>query len=155
MGLLSYLRGDDLGVDVSESRSLSRTDVPPTMLPYSRRALLDVDTANALRVADAYACVRLLADSVASLPLKVYRRTPTGRVPAGDGSRAVQLLDRPSPGSTSADLMPQVMVHLNVHGNCFIGKFRSEGEIVQLGCLAWILHLGERPGCCRGAVSSG
>ena len=27
------------------------------------------------------------------------------------------------------------MVHLNVHGNAYVGKFRSEGEIVQLGLL--------------------
>lgn len=138
MGLLSYLRGDDLRDDSTartEDRALTRGNVPPAMLPYSRRALLDVSTANALRVADAYACVRVLADSVASLPLKVYRRTTTGRVPAGADSRAVQLLERPSPGSTSTDLISQVMVHLNVHGNAFIGKFRAEGEIVQLGCL--------------------
>ena len=45
----------------------------------------------------------------------------------------MQLLERPSPGSTSADLISQVIVHLNVHGNAYVGKFRSEGEIVQLG----------------------
>jgi hypothetical protein len=38
-------------------------------------------------------------------------------VPAGADSRAVQLLERPSPGSTSADLVSQIMVHLNIHGN--------------------------------------
>jgi HK97 family phage portal protein len=138
MGLRSFLRGTDI-IESSngkpEDRALTRGNIPPSMLPYSRSALLNVNTANALRVADAYACVRVLADSVASLPLKVYRRTPTGRVPARSDSRAVQLLERPSPGSTSADLISQVMVHLNVHGNAYIGKFRAEGEIVQLGCL--------------------
>ena len=84
MGLLSYLRGADLLEEQPEERALTRGSLPPAMLPYSRAALLDVNTANALRVADAYACVRVLADSVASLPLKVYRRTPQGRVPAGD-----------------------------------------------------------------------
>ena len=59
-------------------------------------------TANALRVSDAYACVRVLADSISSLPLHVYRRTTAGRLPAGDASRAVQLLNRPAPGSTRA-----------------------------------------------------
>jgi hypothetical protein len=38
----------------------------------------------------------VLADRISTLPLKVYRRTPQGRVPAGDSSRAVQLLSRPS-----------------------------------------------------------
>jgi HK97 family phage portal protein len=137
VGIRSFLRGDDIlsSNGKHEDRALTRGNVPPSMLPYSRSALLDVSTANALRVADAFACVRVLADSVASLPLKVYRRTATGRVPAGSDSRAVQLFERPSPGSTSADLISQVMVHLNIHGNCYLGKFRAEGEIVQLGCL--------------------
>jgi HK97 family phage portal protein len=134
-GLLAYLRGKDNLNGTDERRTLDTGTVPAEMLPYSRTALLDVNTSNALRVADAYACVRVLADSVASLPLKVYRRTPSGRVPAGESSRAVQLLERPAPGSTSADLISQVMVHLNVHGNAFVGKFRADGEIVQLGLL--------------------
>src|SRR3954453_8461352 len=104
--------------------------------PYTGwSAPLDVTTCNALRVSDAYACVRVLADSVSSLPLHVFRRTAAGRVPAGESSRAVQLLRRPSPGSTGVDLISQVMVHLNVHGDCFIGKYRSDGEIVQLACI--------------------
>ena len=47
----------------------------------------------------------------------------------------MQLLDRPAPGSTSADLFCQIMVSLNITGNSFIGKFRSDGQIVQLGVL--------------------
>ncbi len=64
----------------------------------------------------------MLADSVSSLPLHVYRRTPQGRVRAGENARTVQLLQRPSPGSTGVDLISQVMVHLNVHGDAFIGS---------------------------------
>jgi hypothetical protein len=58
MGLFRYLRGDDSSNGNGESRALTRENVPAAMLPYSRRALLDVSEANALRVADAYACVR-------------------------------------------------------------------------------------------------
>ena len=119
----------------NEDRALTRENVPASMLPYSRAALLDVNTTNALRVADAYACVRLLADSISSLPLHVYRRTETGRVPAGENSRAAQLLTRPSPGSTGVDLVSQIVVHLNVHGDAFIGKYVADGEIVQLACI--------------------
>jgi HK97 family phage portal protein len=138
MGLFAYLRGDDLrNGDGHESRTLTPGKVEPGwgLLPYSRTSLLDVSESTALRVADAYACVRVLADGVSSLPPKIYRRTPAGRVPAGDDQRLVQLLRQPSPGSTSADLFSQVMVHLNVNGDAFIGKFRSEGSIVSLGLL--------------------
>jgi HK97 family phage portal protein len=137
VGLLSFLRGDAL-LEQTESRALPRPDNEVAHLdnlPSPRSSLLNVTTGNALAVADAYACVRVLADAVASLPPKVYRRTPAGRVPAGDDQRLVQLLRQPSPGSTSADLFSQAMCHLNVHGEAFIGKYRAEGAIVQLALL--------------------
>jgi hypothetical protein len=43
----------------------------------------------------------------------------------------VQLLNRPAPGSTGVDLISQVMVHLAVNGDCFIGKYRADSEIVR------------------------
>ena len=120
----------------TEDRALSAPDVAPSPLLYTGADQpLDVSTYNALRVADAYACVRVLADTVASLPLHAYRRTDQGRVRAGDDARIVRLLNRPSPGSTVCDLLSQIVVSLNVEGNAFIGKYRSEGEIVQLGLL--------------------
>jgi HK97 family phage portal protein len=120
----------------TEDRTLSPPDTRPGLLPWSTSAPLDVTESNWSRVSDAWACVRLLADSVSSLPPKVFRKTPAGRVEAGPDSRLVALLQSPSPGSTSADLFSQVMTHLCTNGNCFIGKFRGgDGAIVQLGCL--------------------
>jgi HK97 family phage portal protein len=135
MGLRSYLRGDDL-LDGGEERTLTQQTVPSALLPYSGVAPLNVTTSNALAVSDAYAAVRTLADSISSLPLHAYRRTDAGRVPAGPDSRSVQLLARPSPGSTGVDLISQIVVHLNVYGDAFLGKYRgADGEIVQLGLL--------------------
>jgi hypothetical protein len=62
-----------------EDRALPAPDVTPGLQPYWSAAPLDVTTSNVLRVSDAYAAVRCLADSVASLPLHVYRRTEAGR----------------------------------------------------------------------------
>jgi HK97 family phage portal protein len=119
----------------TEDRALPAQTVQSPLLPFSQSAPLDVTTSNALRVSDAYACVRVLADSISSLPLHAYRRTPAGRVPVGPDGRAAALLQRPSPGSTSVDLISQVLVHLNVHGDCFIGKYRADNEIVHLACI--------------------
>ncbi len=118
-----------------EDRALPALDVQPAY-PSLTATPLNVTTSNALRVSDAYACVRVLADSISSLPLHVYRRTPAGRIPAGENARAVQLLNRPSPGSTGVDLISQILVHLNVHGEAFCGKYRSDGEIVQLALIS-------------------
>lgn len=110
------------------------------MLPYGRHHhgrhdTLDANPHNALRIADAYACVRVLSDSVASLPPRIYRKTGAGRVPVGDDQRLAALLKSPAPGSTHADLFGTLMSHLQTHGNAYVGKYRSDGEIVSLGCL--------------------
>jgi HK97 family phage portal protein len=123
--------------EIEEDRALTVQDVPTVMVNgrYGRHEPLDATPHNALRIADAYACVRVLSDSVASLPPNVYRKTPAGRVPVGEDQRLVALLKRPSPGSTHADLFGTAMAHLQTHGNAFIGKYRSEGQIISLGCL--------------------
>jgi hypothetical protein len=119
----------------AEDRALTAPDVEPMWSYTGTSAPLDVNTGNALRVSDAYACIRLLADSVSSLALKAYRRLPEGRVPAGDNARITQLLQRPSPGSTMVDLLSQMMVHANLYGESFVGLYRADGEIVQLGLI--------------------
>jgi HK97 family phage portal protein len=119
-----------------EDRALPAADVQPAFPTLTTTAPLNVTTANALRVSDAYACVRVLADSISSLPLHVYRKTPQGRQPAGDNARAVQLLNKPSPGSTGVDLVSQILVHLNVYGEAFVGKYRADNEIVQLALIS-------------------
>ncbi len=120
-----------------EDRTLTAPARPDGLLtPFmATRAPLNVTTSNVLAVSDAYACVRLLADSISSLPLHVYRKTAAGRVRAGSDQRAVQLLNRPSPGSTGVDLISQVVTHLNVFGECFVAKYRSDQTIVQLGLI--------------------
>lgn len=137
--IADYIYGRDLEPNGAESRTLSpgsaREGISTALYPISSTALPNVTEAAALRIADVYAACRVLADGVASLPPRVYRDTPGGRVPAGEDQRLVALLRRPSPGSTSADLFSTAMVHLLTNGNAFIGKYRAEGSIVQLACL--------------------
>src|SRR5918911_1008488 len=108
MGLLSYLRGDDIlnsSNGNGESRTLTAGKVPAAMLGSGFRPLYtdppaeryqDVGPESALRVHEAWSCVRALADAASALPLKVYRRQPDGsRAPAGDETTAVRLLRRP------------------------------------------------------------
>src|SRR5215218_4641507 len=83
-----------------EERTLAAPDVQPTFTGWSSAAPTNITTSNVLRCSDAWACVSLLANSIATLPLHAYRKTDRGRVPAGPDGRAVQLLQRPSPGST-------------------------------------------------------
>ena len=132
---IGHLESARAGTRAPEDRNLAPPANDPMLPLVSGAPIIDVSTANMLRVADAYACVRVLSDSVASLPLHPYRRTDRGRVPAGPDARISQLLARPSPGSTVCDLLSQLMVHLNTYGEAFVGKYRSQDEIVQLGLI--------------------
>ncbi len=118
--LHSYLAGRDLlSENGPEARTLQRGIVPQALLPMTRTSLPGISEQTALRIADIFAAVKVLADGLSSLPLDVYRQTPRGRVPAGEDQRLVQLLRRPAPGTTSADLVSQIVVDLCVNGNAF------------------------------------
>src|SRR5215211_5984577 len=84
----------------------------------------------ALRVSDVFACVRVLADSAASVPLHAYRRTEEGRARVL-GGRLPALLERPAPATTQANLIGTLMAHLVAHGNAFLGKFRDAGGRIE------------------------
>lgn len=90
---------------------------------------------NALRIVDVLACVRVLAETASTLPLKAYRRRGQDRAPVTSG-RLASLLERPSPGNTQANLIAQLVGSLALRGNAYLGKFRNrEGEVAQIALL--------------------
>lgn len=112
-----------------EDRALTRETVPEVFFPTSP-AGPPVTPRNALAIADAYACCRVLADSAASLPLHVYRRGPDGgreraQTPTADRLR------RPAPTVTQASFIGHLMLTLALHGNAFVGVFRDAAGAVQ------------------------
>lgn len=118
-----------------EERALTRATVPPSLLPLSTAGESRITPANALAVADCFACVRVLSESAASLPLIPYRRVGDGRE-RWDGPLA-DLLDRPAPATTQANLVGQLVAHLCLWGNSFIGKFRdASGRVAQIALLS-------------------
>jgi HK97 family phage portal protein len=144
MGLLRYLRGDDVLEDSTQSpqhgeaRSLPRPDneLPLAGLPtiVSGSTYWKLAPVEALAIADVWAAVRVLSDAVSSLPLHVYRKTDTGRERVTSG-KLVDLLERPSPGVTEADLTSTLMCHVLVWGAGFLAKYRQAGEVAQLGLI--------------------
>lgn len=102
-------------------------------MPSAFAAPGEVSPTNALSIADAYACVRALADAAASLPLVVYRRTEAGRI-RQDG-RTAELIARPAPATTTSNLIGQMVAHLNLWGNAYLALYRAEDRIEQLGLI--------------------
>ncbi len=119
--------------DDAEERALTRQSLPPSMLATSAGAPA-ITPQGALSIADAYACVRALADAAASLPLIAYWRTGQGRERLN--GRTPDLLAHPAPATTQSGLVGQMVAHLNLYGNAYVGKFRSAaGQIDQLALL--------------------
>lgn len=84
----------------------------------------------AIRHGDVYACVRVLADAAGSLPLIVYRRTAEGRT-REPSHPVARLLANPAPGLlTRGLLVATIITHLNLYGNAFLLKRRSQGQLV-------------------------
>src|SRR5205823_2714674 len=48
--------------------------------------------------------------------------------------RNADLLERPAPATTQANLVGQMVAHLNLYGDCFLAKYRAtDGRVEQLG----------------------
>jgi HK97 family phage portal protein len=119
-----HLERRSIQPDPGESREL------PLWGAYSDYCIAPLQ---ALAIADVWAAVRVLADAASSLPLHVYRKRATsGSREHVVSGKLVDLLDRPGPGRSQADLVSTVMVHLLLHGSGYIAKYGQGGEIVEL-----------------------
>jgi HK97 family phage portal protein len=86
-----------------------------------------VDEKSAMQIATVYACVRLLAESVAQLPLHLYRYTDsgTGKEMALDHPLYSIIHRQPNPEMTSFTWRETMMVHLLLYGNAYCQIIRD------------------------------
>lgn len=97
---------------------------------------VDVSESNAMKLTAVYACVRILSEEIASLPLIVYkRRKGAGRDRAKDHPAYHVLHDSPNPEMTSIIYRETGQSHCCLWGNSysFINRFRTgEFELYPL-----------------------
>jgi HK97 family phage portal protein len=119
-----------------EDRNLSRDSLPEVMIGAPTISGLPMGERTALRLVDVLACVRLLSETASTLPLVAYRRlADEGRQRLTSG-RLVDLLTRPAPAVTQANLIGAMVAALATSGNVFVGKFRdADGQVAQIGVL--------------------
>ncbi|MTI95188.1 MAG: phage portal protein [Firmicutes bacterium] len=102
---------------------------------------------NALKEATVYACIKILSESVAKLPCKIFEETSQG-IKKRPGHPLYPLLkNRPNPYMTAIDMFRAAEAQRNLHGNAYIvpevvrsgpdkGKFRHlwpvDAENVQI-----------------------
>ena len=86
----------------------------------------EVDRISAMGISATWAAVRLLADSVASLPLFLYRRTDRGKEKATENPLYTLLWRRPNPEQTSFAFREVVQHHILLRGNGY-AKIEANG----------------------------
>jgi HK97 family phage portal protein len=95
-----------------------------------------IDNNTALQIITVYSCVRLIAETVASLPLKLYKRLPKGRDEAVDNPLYDLLAVAPNPEMGAVPFWETVVGGLALTGNSYVYVQKVNGIIVAL----WPLH---------------
>lgn len=87
-----------------------------------------------LQCSAVYAAVRVLAESVASLPCLVYRRLPEGGKERAPGHNLYRLLhDKPNSWQTSFEFWEMIVTHLCLRGNAYVYKAKNGmGQVREL-----------------------
>ncbi len=92
-----------------------------------------VNERSSMQTTVVYACVRIIAETVASLPLHTYRYIGEGKEKVYDHPLYKILHDEPNPEMTSFTLREAMMTHLLLWGNAYCQIIRNgKGDILGL-----------------------
>jgi len=92
-----------------------------------------VNERTAIQTSAVYACVRILAETIASLPLHTYKYTENGKEKATEHSLYNILHDEPNPEMTSFVFRETLMGHLLLWGNAYSQIIRDgRGKVIAL-----------------------
>ena len=119
------------------SKLFKARDKPQNLLPGSSYSFFfgpttsgkQVNEYTAMQTTAVYACVRILSEALASLPLHLYRYTEKGKERVYDHPLARLLHDEPNPEMTSFVFRETLMSHLLIWGNAYAQIIRDWGSI--------------------------
>lgn len=93
-----------------------------------------VNERSAMQMSAVYACVRVLSEAIASMPLHFYRCNDTGGTEKATDHPLYRLLhDEPNPEMSAYSYRETSMIHLLLYGNAFSQVIRNRrGEITAI-----------------------
>lgn len=92
-----------------------------------------VNEKTAMQTTAVYACVRILAETIASLPLQTYKYTDRGKEKATDHLLYNLLYNEPNPEMTSFVFRETLMGHLLLWGNAYAQIIRDgRGKVIAI-----------------------
>lgn len=88
---------------------------------------------SAIQLSTVWACVRLISETISTLPLRIYRKLPDGsREPAKDHPLYNLLCRRPNKEMTPSRFILMIVASTLLQGNAYIEKKRIAGRVVAL-----------------------
>lgn len=99
---------------------------------YATASPVEVTEDSAMQLSAVWACVRLLSETVASLPVNVYRKTPKGRELATDHWLSLLMARKPNRYQTKVEFFETLMLNLALHGNAYAKITKVGGQIRSL-----------------------
>lgn len=99
---------------------------------HAEEAATPVSFETAMQLSAVWACVKLLSETVASMPLEVYRLTPSGRVPAPRHWLTQLLGGKVNRYQTRVEFLETVVLNLVTHGNAYCLIQRVGDQVVGL-----------------------
>ncbi|MEA5067815.1 MAG: phage portal protein, partial [Christensenellaceae bacterium] len=114
-----------LGLFRSRDKPQNAVSAAPAFYFGSSGAGKSVTARSAIQVSAVYACVRVIAETVASLPLHVYENTDSGSVKALRHPLYRLLHDEPNGEMTSFVMREVMLSHLLLWGNSYSQIIRS------------------------------
>lgn len=115
-------------------KAVTVADLPAEILALgASKSGQSVTVANALKVATVFACVRVIAEGVAQVPLKLFREDGRNRVPAKDHTLYDLLHRKPNDIATSFGFRETLVIHAALTGKGFAFISRGTGgKILEL-----------------------
>ena len=132
MSLSKRLRASEEARDMNSQYILPL--IPPRPLFGVANTGTYVDTESAIRTSTVYACVRLLGDTISSLPMGAYVRRGRNRLSYASVYGDVPAwINTPNPEQTRLEFIEQVITSMHLHGNAFILTVRDDNnEVTEL-----------------------
>lgn len=94
---------------------------------------VQVDELRAMQTSAVYACVKILAETIASLPLHLYKKGKDGKNESAEQHPLYSCLyEMPNEETTSFEFRETMMTSLLLWGNAYARKIRRGGHVAEL-----------------------
>lgn len=140
-GFAKRMGRDAVRNDVTDSSGVISSSDPRVLDLFGvggSAAGVAVTAESAMRVSAVFACVRIIAGAIASMPIHVYKRTAEGRERVDDAPLWWLLNEQPTPRYSAASHWEQVGAQEQLRGDAFtfIGR-NAMGTIKELVPMPW------------------